>query len=92
MIDYQHVHRVDLADGLGNDVDGEDCHVDAGREADCLLHLLEHVEGSSEDGDTLALQPNLVGQGEADAAGSAGDDTWRFWIGILIGSDWDRTG
>ena len=87
LVDYQNVDRVGLADGLGNgvvvsDVGGEDRHVGAGGELDRLLRLLELVGGSGEDGDARALRRGLVGQGEADAAGSAGDEH----VAVL---DWD---
>nr|POF22524.1 hypothetical protein CFP56_65691 [Quercus suber] len=87
LVDYLHVNRVDLADGLGNgvvvsDVGDEDHHIDAGGEADRLLHLLELVGESGEDGDARALRRGLVGQGESDAVGSVGDEH----MAVL---DWD---
>lgn len=68
-------------------VGGEHSHVDAGGKADGGFGLLELLGGAGEDGDAGALGGGAVGEGEADAAGSAGDEHVA-----VLDRDLDRAG
>lgn len=91
LVHDQHVDGPSLVDRPPNgvvvsDVGGEHRHVDAGGESDGVLGFLELVEGPGEDGDFGALGCRLVGQGEADAARSTGDEHVAALDGDMDGS------
>lgn len=79
MVAHQYVdgpgrlHR--LRDGVGvPNVGAEYGDVDAGCEADGIAGLLEVGGSTSKDRDVGALRGSEAGEGEADAAGTPGDE------------------
>lgn len=93
LIADQHIDRASLFDGsedgvLVPDIGGENGDIIAGAKADGISSLLELIHVASKDGDPSALRSGLVGEGEADAAGSAGDEhmavpDWDLdWLGV----------
>ncbi|KAI8030362.1 hypothetical protein LOK49_LG01G01754 [Camellia lanceoleosa] len=72
LITHQHIDQPSLLSrrlqgGEVTHVGAEDSDIDAGREMDQLLRLLELVTVASKNGDASALRGGLAGHGEVDA-------------------------
>ena len=90
LIADQHIDGASLFDGVEDgvavvDIGGENGDFMTGGEADRFSSFQELIHITSEDRDASTLRSGLVGEGKADAAGSASDEH----VAVL---DWDLHG